>query len=45
MITGEADFNRFSEKLNMSYVDAIIPKPFKLKEIDTTVQKLLNSGT
>ena len=45
MITGEADSNRFWEKLNMNYVDAIIPKPFKLKEIFTTVQRLLNSGT
>jgi DNA-binding NtrC family response regulator len=45
MITGEADSNRFWEKLNMNCVDAIIPKPFQLKEIDTTVQRLLNSGT
>ena len=45
MITGEADSNRFWERLNMNCVDAIIPKPFKLKEIDTTVQRLLNAGT
>ena len=45
MMTGEADSNRFWEKLNMNCVDAIIPKPFRLKEIDTTVQRLLNSGT
>ena len=44
MISGEPDSNRFWEKLDMNCVDAIIPKPFKLKEIDTTVQRLLNSG-
>ena len=44
MITGEADSNRLWEKLNMNCVDAIIPKPFKVKEIDTTVQRLLNRG-
>ena len=32
------------EKVNMSCVDAIIPKPFKLKEIEGTVRRLLNSG-
>jgi len=45
MITGETDSNRVWEKLDMNCVDAIIPKPFKLKEIDSTVQMLLNSGT
>ncbi len=32
-------------KADKDKVDAIIPKPFKLKEIDTTVQRLLNSRT
>jgi CheY-like chemotaxis protein len=32
------------EKMNMPYVDAIILKPFKLKEIEGTVTRLLNSG-
>jgi DNA-binding NtrC family response regulator len=45
MITGVADSMRFWEKVNMNCVDAIIPKPFQLNEIDTTVQRLLNSGT
>jgi len=33
------------EKTNMSCVDAIILKPFKLKDIEGTVRRLLNSGT
>jgi len=33
------------EKINMCCVDAIIPKPFKLKEIETTVRRLLKIGT
>jgi two-component system, NarL family, capsular synthesis sensor histidine kinase RcsC len=44
VVTGFCD-NKHWEKTNMSCVDAIIPKPFKLKEIDTTVQRLLNGGT
>jgi CheY-like chemotaxis protein len=32
------------EKTNMRCVDAIILKPFKLKEIEGTVRRLLNSG-
>jgi CheY-like chemotaxis protein len=32
------------EKTNMRSVDAIILKPFKLKEIEGTVRRLLNSG-
>jgi DNA-binding response OmpR family regulator len=31
-------------KTNMNCVDAIIPKPFRLKEIEGTVRRLLNSG-
>ena len=33
------------EKMNMNCVDAIVLKPFKLKDIEETVQRLLNSGT
>ena len=32
------------EKTNMRCVDAIIVKPFKLKEIEGTVRRLLNNG-
>jgi DNA-binding response OmpR family regulator len=32
------------EKTDMTCVDALIPKPFKLKEIEGTVRRLLNSG-
>jgi DNA-binding response OmpR family regulator len=32
------------EKAGMSGVDAIIPKPFKLNEIEGTVRRLLNGG-
>ena len=44
VITGFCDDKRW-KKMNTNCVDAIIPKPFKLKEIDKTVQRLLNSGT
>jgi DNA-binding response OmpR family regulator len=33
------------EKMNMRCVDTIILKPFKLKEIEGTVRRLLNAGT
>jgi len=33
------------ENSDTNSVDAIIPKPFKLNEIEKLVQKLLNSGT
>ncbi len=33
------------EKLKSNSVDVIIPKPFELEEIETSVQKLLSSGT
>ena len=33
------------EKVDMKCVNAIIPKPFKLKEIEGTVRRLLNTGT
>jgi CheY-like chemotaxis protein len=40
VVTGCSD-DRQWEKLKENRVDAIIPKPFKLKEIEETVQKLL----
>jgi CheY-like chemotaxis protein len=43
VITGACD-DKDLEKLN-NCVDAIIPKPFKLQEIEKTVQRLLNGGT
>jgi CheY-like chemotaxis protein len=43
VVSGACDETHW-EKTNMSCVDAIIPKPFKLKEIKGTVQRLLNSG-
>jgi CheY-like chemotaxis protein len=43
VITGTCD-DRHWEKLNTSCVDAIIPKPFRLEEIEKTVQMLLDRG-
>jgi CheY-like chemotaxis protein len=42
--TGFAE-DRHWEKMGMSCVDAIIPKPFKLNEIEGTVRRLLSAGT
>lgn len=44
IIMGYCD-DKHLEKLNMNCVDAIILKPFRLQEIEETVQRLLNSGT
>jgi CheY-like chemotaxis protein len=44
VVTGCCDETLW-EKLNSNSVDAIIPKPFEFEEIETTVQKLLSSGT
>jgi CheY-like chemotaxis protein len=44
MITGGCDDARL-EKLRGSHVDAILLKPFRVKEIQETVQSLLNSTT
>lgn len=41
VISGACDGKHW-EKTNMRCVDAIILKPFKLKEIEGTVQRLLN---
>lgn len=41
VITGCCD-GRHLEKLILNGVDAIIPKPFKLREIEQTVYRLLN---
>jgi CheY-like chemotaxis protein len=43
VISGACDEKHWG-KTNMRCVDAIILKPFKLKEIEGTVQRLLNSG-
>jgi CheY-like chemotaxis protein len=42
IITGFCD-DQLWEKLNMNCLDAIILKPFELKEVETVVQRLLNS--
>jgi CheY-like chemotaxis protein len=44
VITGFCDA-KHSEKLITNCVDAVILKPFKLKEIQETVQRLLKTGT
>jgi two-component system cell cycle sensor histidine kinase/response regulator CckA len=44
MITGSYDDARL-EQLNLGDVDAILLKPFKLKNIQETVRSLLNSMT
>jgi len=43
VVSGSCDVTHW-EKTNMHCVDAIILKPFKLKEIEGTVRRLLNSG-
>lgn len=43
VVSGACDEKHW-EKMNMRCVDAIILKPFRLKEIEGTVQRLLNSG-
>ena len=43
IVITEFDKHNSWEKLNTKFVDGIIPKPFKLKEIEKTVQKVLNS--
>lgn len=42
VVTGFCEDKQW-EKVDKSCVDAIIPKPFKLEEFGTTVQRLLNS--
>jgi DNA-binding response OmpR family regulator len=43
VVSGACD-DRHWEKVDMNCVDAIIPKPFRMKEIEGTVRRLLNSG-
>jgi CheY-like chemotaxis protein len=43
VVSGACDETHW-EKTNMRFVDAIILKPFKLKEIEGTLRRLLNSG-
>ena len=42
VVTGCCD-NKDWENLNMNWIDAIILKPFSLKEIEKTVQRLLSN--
>jgi CheY-like chemotaxis protein len=42
LVTGSYD-EKHSEKIGMKCVDAIIPKPFRVQEIEKTIQRLLNS--
>ena len=35
---------RIGEKMAMNTVDAIVTKPFKVKEIDKTIQNLLSGA-
>jgi CheY-like chemotaxis protein len=44
VVTGTSE-DKVLEKLNTNCVDSIIVKPFKLEEIEQTVQRLLNRGT
>jgi CheY-like chemotaxis protein len=43
VVSGACD-ETYWEKTNMNCVDAIIPKPFRMKEIEETVRRLSNSG-
>jgi hypothetical protein len=43
LVTGFCDDKLF-EKANMNCIDAVIPKPFNLDEIEKTVQRLLDRG-
>jgi CheY-like chemotaxis protein len=42
VVSGACD-QMYWEKMNMRYVDAIVLKPFKLKEIEKTVERLLSN--
>jgi DNA-binding response OmpR family regulator len=42
VVSGACDETHW-EKVNMNCVDAIIPKPLRLKEIEGTVRRVLNS--
>lgn len=44
VVSGACDEKHW-EKTNMRFVDAIILKPFKLKEIEGTARRLVNSAT
>jgi len=44
LVTGSYD-EKHCEKMSMNCVDAVIPKPFRVKDIEMTIQRLLNSGT
>jgi CheY-like chemotaxis protein len=42
LVTGSYD-EKHCEKMSMNCVDAVIPKPFRVQEIEKTIQRLLNS--
>jgi DNA-binding response OmpR family regulator len=44
VVSGACD-ERHWKKVDMNCVDAIIPKPFRLKEIEGAIRRLLSSGT
>jgi CheY-like chemotaxis protein len=44
LVTGSYD-EKQCEKMSMSCVDAVIPKPFRVKDIEMTIQRLLHVGT
>jgi CheY-like chemotaxis protein len=43
LVTGSYD-EKHCEKMSMNCVDAVIPKPFRVQEVEKTIQRLLNSG-
>ena len=43
LVTGSYDETR-GGKMGMNWIDAVIPKPFRLKELEKTLQRLLNGG-
>jgi CheY-like chemotaxis protein len=42
LVTGSYD-EKHCERMSMNCVDAVIPKPFRMQEIEKTIQRLLNS--
>lgn len=44
LVTGSYD-EKHCEQMSMKCVDAVIPKPFRVQEIEKTIQRLLDSGS
>ena len=42
LVTGSYE-EKHAEKIGMKCVDAIIPKPFRVQEVEKTIRRLLNS--